>query len=210
MLARTRVGASIFGLVVLLAGCSDEKSDEPAPEGEDLADVIYVGRPTDEALVYMLDRTPEDKESQRLAIDAPAADATLSKDEPARIAYRFAVTGQLERRSNSPTEYVPPHWTKRALTDLAQLFGPERTAHAHGTPFNGLAFFLEIDDAGGNHAIRVFTDETSYQPESVAWSALSGLAQPLRLTITSAIFEENHVLANGGPYVGGSVEFRVE
>jgi hypothetical protein len=210
MRVRTYAGASIFGLTLLLAGCSGDDTDKNGDEGgADLEGVVYVGRTTDEALEYLLDRTPEDRESQRLVIDSPAADATLSKDEPPVISYHNAVTGQLERRP-APSHYVAPAWTLRARTDLSNLFGPVRAAHAHGTPFNGLAYFLEVDDADGNHGLRVFTDQPSYTPESVAWAALSGLSQPLRLTIVLAIFEENEVLANSGPYLGGSIEFRVE
>jgi hypothetical protein len=144
-----------------------------------------------------------------LIIDSPAAGATLSKDEPPAISYHYAISGQLERRP-APSRYEPPSWTLRARTDLTSLFGPLRAAHAHGTPFNGLGYYLEVNDADGNHGLRVFTDEGSYTPDSEAWSALASLSQPLRLTIVLAIFEENEVPAGNGPYLGGSIEFRVE
>src|SRR5688500_17553695 len=110
MRVRTYAGASILGLTVLLAGCSGDDTDKNGDQGgADLEGVVYVGRTTDEALMYLLDRTPKDTESQRLIIDAPAAGATLSKDEPPVISYRYAVSGQLERRL-APRQYEPPSW----------------------------------------------------------------------------------------------------
>jgi hypothetical protein len=209
MRVRTYAGPWILGQALLLAGCSDDTGKNDDEGGANLEGVVYVGRTTDEALEYLLDRMPKDSEAQRLVIDSPAADATLSKDEPSLISYHNAVTGQLEGRP-ARSRYLAPSWSLRARTDLANLFGPVRAAHAHGTPFSGLAYFLEVNDADGNHGLRVFTDEGNYMPESEAWSALAGLSQPLRLTIISAIFEENEVPAGNGPYLGGSIEFRVE
>ena len=209
MRVRTYAGASILGLTALLAGCSDDTGKNGDEGGANLEGVVYVGRTTDEALAYLLDRMPKDVESQRLIIDSPAADTTLSKDEPPVISYYYAVSGQLQRRP-APSRYVAPSWALRARTDLSNLFGPLRAAHAHGTPFSGLGYFLEVNDADGNHGLRVFTDQARYTPASEAWSALAGLSQPLRLTIVQAIFEENEVPAGNGPYLGGSIEFRVE
>jgi hypothetical protein len=210
MLARTPVKASILGLGLLFLGCSEDSGDDHPEHPAELTDVVYVGRTTDEALASMLDRNVKDSEAQRLVIDSPVADAVLSKDEPALISYRSAISGSLSPREPTPGHYVAPHWTKRALTDLVNLVGPVRSAHAHGTPFSGLAYFLEVDDADGNHVLRVFTDQASYQPESVTWAALPDFSQPLTLTIVSAIFENNAVVTDGGPHLGGSVQFRVE
>lgn len=209
MLPRTILGAWFLGFALTLAGCSDD-ADPPEEHGhDDVADVVYVGRTTDEALLYMLDRTPQDVESQRLVIDSPADGATLSKDAPETFSYHFAATGRAEP-PRPPAGYVAPDWKRRVLTDFGNLFGPVRDAHAHGTPFSGLAYYLELEDADGNRVLRVFTDETSYTPESTTWAALAELAQPLTLTIFTAVFEDNDVPAGGGPYLGGSAAFRIE
>jgi hypothetical protein len=208
MLARSLARASFFGLAVLISACSSD--DEPANEPDDssIEDVVYVAG-TDEAVEHLLDRTPKDVASQRLVIESPEDGATLSAGAPPTISYRYAADGKLllDRQQG---RYVRPSWTERALTDLRNLFGPERLAHAHGTPFTGVGYFLELEDADGNHVLRVFTDQTSYTPESATWLGLAAVSQPLTLTIVSAAFEENEIPASGGPFVGASIELRVE
>jgi hypothetical protein len=204
------LGVACIGLVTL--GCSDDEEHGHGEENPDLEDVVYAGdRVTDEALVYLLDRTPEDREAHRLVIDSPEADATLSKEEPTTIAYRPAVSGRLERQRRSDLEYATaPTWRQRAWHDLVGLIGPIKEAHAHGTPFNGLAYFLTITDADGASALRIFTHEISYTPTAEEWASLADVPQPLELSIISAIFEENEIVSGSGPWVGGSVEFSVE
>jgi hypothetical protein len=201
--------ALVLGLASI--GCSSDGESDPHDESPitGLDDVIFVGRATDEALAHLLDRTVEDSEAQRMVFDSPEASAVLSKDEPTAFTYRYAITGKLEHR-RAPEVYTPLPFRERALRDLRNLFGPIRDAHAHGTPFNGFGYFLELTDAGGASVLRIFTDETTYTADSLVWSALADASQPLTLTLVTAIFEENKVPAGGGPFVGGSVEFSVE
>jgi hypothetical protein len=90
------------------------------------------------------------------------------------------------------------------------LVGPIRVAHAHGTPFSGFGYFLTLDGADGTSVLRVFTDTTSYTPDAPAWAAFADAAQPLTLSVVTAIFEENEIPDGAGPYLGGSVDFSVE
>ncbi len=195
-----------LALAPLSVACSDDSSDDPTPGGTGTDDVVYAGGTTDEALEQLLDRAPKDVAAERLVIDAPAADAVLSAGEPGSFAFHGGTAG----RAAPPSHYSPPSWKDRAWTDLKQLFGPERAAHAHGTPYNGTAYFLVVDDAQGASRLRVFTGETSYEVDSATWSALAEVPQPLTLTIVSAFFEENDIPADGGPFVGADVQFRIE
>lgn len=210
MLARSSRVFGVAGLALAAFGCSDDDGADPAAHGNgDLSDVVYAGLVTDEALEQLLDRTPKDIPAQRLVIDSPQNGETLSKDAPAALAFHSAVTGRLEQRPR-PQHYTAPDFRARFVSDLVGLFGPIRAAHAHGTPYNGVAYFLEISDARGSDALRIFTDQTSHQPAGVEWAALADLPQPLTLTITSALFEENKIPSDGGPFLGGTAEFRVE
>ncbi|MEI9949066.1 MAG: hypothetical protein WDO74_08800 [Pseudomonadota bacterium] len=91
-----------------------------------------------------------------------------------------------------------------------QLLAPERIAHAHGTPYNGPAYYLVISGADSKQILQVFTSGASFTPEAEDWKHLAQAPQPLSLKITSAIFEENSIPANGGPFVGGKFPFRIE
>jgi hypothetical protein len=145
-----------------------------------------------------------------LVIDSPEAGATLSKDEPATIAYHPAVSGRLDRRRPSELHYAAPTWRQRVWSDILGLIGPIKAAQAHGTPFNGLGYFITITDADGGDALRIFTHEVSYATTAEEWAALAEVPQPLELSIISAIFEENEILSGDGPWLGGSLEFSVE
>jgi len=194
-------------LAPLSAACSDDSSDKANPPSESGADdVVFAGGTTDEALEQLLDRTAKDVAAERLVIDSPEADAVLNASEPALLAFHGGSTS----RGVRPLHYTAPSWKDRAWTDLKQLFGPERAAHAHGTPYSDTAYFLVIDDAKGASGLRVFTGETSYEVDSATWSALAEVPQPLTLTIVSAFFEENDIPADGGPFVGADVQFSIE
>jgi len=206
--SRMPLRSLLFALTLapLSAACSSDSSDEPALPQDGVDDVVYVGGTTDEALVQMLDRTPKDVAAERLVIDSPEAGAVLTASEPATIAFHGGSSG----RAAPPRDYAPLGFRERAWTDLKQLFGPERAAHAHGTPYSGTGYFLVLDDARGNAVLRVFTSQTSYAIDSATWFALADVDQPLHLTITSAFFEENGIPADGGPFVGADVRFSIE
>lgn len=210
MPARVTSIASIFCLAVLLAGCSDDEQHAHPEDEHELSDVVFVGKATDEALEYLLDRPAKDSESERLTIDSPEAGATLSKDEAPTIAYHSAVSGRLEPRPLAPSPYVRPPWPRRAIDELVGLFGPLRSAHAHGAPFSGLGYYLELVDGDGKRLLRVFTDERSYTPELATWSQFADVAQPIELTIVSAAFEQNEIPSGGGPFLGARIDFTVE
>ncbi len=195
-----------LALAPLSVACSDDSNDDPTPGDAGTDDVVYAGGTTDEALEQLLDRTTKDVAAERLVIDSPAAGAVFSASEPGAFAFHGGSTG----RAAPPAHYGPLDWKHRAWTDLKQLFGPERAAHAHGTPYSGTAYFLVVDDAQGAARLRVFTGETSYEVDSATWSALAGVPQPLTLTIVSAFFEENDIPADGGPFVGADVQFSIE
>ncbi len=92
---------------------------------------------------------------------------------------------------------APSIW-QRSFHELLQLLAPERIAHAHGTPYNGPAYYLVISGADSKQILQVFTSGASFTPEAEDWKHLAQAPQPLSLKITSAIFEENSIPANGG------------
>lgn len=185
-------------------GCSSSHHDHD--ETASLGDVVFVGGTTDEALSVMLDSTAKDVASERVTFVSPAPAAELSKDAPVTVEFQTARAERLRPPARLPFVPSPP---QRALWDLKQLLAPIRVAHAHGTPFNGTGYFLVFADASGMARLRVFTAQTAYTPDEAAWRGLAIGRQPIALRITSATFEENAVLVDGGPFAAGSIEFSV-
>ena len=206
---RLRAG---WPLLLLLASCSsDAPADHDHPAGqEDITDVIYVGGVTDEALVRLLDVTPKSDARQAVILDSPDITAPVSKH--GAPTFQFHLASQATRAPGlrvRPAGQGPSKW-QRAFHGLVQFISPERIAHAHGTPYNGTAYYLVISDATSKQRLQVFTTATSFTPEAVDWQNLVEAPQPLKLEITSAFFEENDIPADGGPYVGGSFPFQIE
>ena len=81
----------------------------------------------------------------------------------------------------------------------------ERAAFAHGAPFNGTAFYLVFSTDQDEQILRVFTNATSYTPDEAAWEKLSAAEGTIKLEIMSAIFENNLLTSDGGPYDGSSI-----
>lgn len=205
MLPRRRAA---LALLLALSSCSSDSSVPERTEpgaAPDVEDVVYVGGTSDEALERLLDAKPKDDPSQYVIVDAPDLSTPIPADTPAAFEYHLA--SEASRVRALPP--APPAW-QRPLRELLKLLGPPRVAYAHGVPFNGQGYFLELLDADAEPVLRVFTAKTSYMPAAEAWQTLVNAKQPLSLRVTSAFFENNDIRSDGGPYVGGSFEFRIE
>jgi len=201
-------------LVLSLSACS---SDSNAPTGQndpggeqDISNVIYVGGVTDEALERMLDGTPKNDPRQTVIVDAPDLGSPVPKDTAATFQFHLATEAKrMPGLQPVPASNSASIW-QRGFHELLQFLAPERVAHAHGTPYNGTAYYLVITDKDSKQILQVFTPETSFTPEAVDWQHLTDAPQPLTLKITSAFFDDNSVTTDGGPFVGGSFQFRIE
>jgi hypothetical protein len=201
-------------LLLFLSACSsnsDAPTDHPDTGGEqDISDVIYVGGVTDEALEHLLNATPKHDPLRALIVDPPDLSAPLPQDKAATFTFKLAPEA---RRAPDPRlgPGRPPRsrW-RHAAHEVLQFLSPERIAHAHGTPYNGTAYYLVITDAASKTKLQVFTPEMSYTPEAVDWQNLVQAAQPLTLTITSADFDDNSIPAGSGPFAGGTFPFTIE
>ncbi|HYP76740.1 MAG TPA: hypothetical protein VER12_12320 [Polyangiaceae bacterium] len=200
-------------LISLLSACSTNSSDptEHGPAGEqDISNVIYVGGVTDEALARMLDATPKNDPRQAVIVDSPDLTAPLPKDGPATFQFHLAT-----QASRSPDRHLPSAQPRnarlqRSFHEFLQLLAPERIAHAHGTPYRGVAYYLVFMDKESKPILQVFTPETSFTPGTVDWQHLTEAPQPLTLQISSAYFEDDSIPTDGGPFVGGTFPFRIE
>ncbi|HYQ42366.1 MAG TPA: hypothetical protein VER11_10360 [Polyangiaceae bacterium] len=201
-------------LVLLLSACSSD-SNAPAnqngPDGQqDISNVIYVGGVTDEALERMLDVAPKNDPRQAVIVDAPDLSVPVPKETAATFEFHLATEAKRAPSLHPGPAGNPPSKWRRGVHEFLQFLAPERIAHAHGTPYNGTAYYLVITDKDSKQILQVFTSGTSFTPEAADWQHLTDAPQPLTLAITSAFFEDNSVPSDGGPFVGGSFQFRIE
>jgi hypothetical protein len=205
---------------VAVSACS---ASAPTPTGGAPADVVYDGEATDEALLRLLERTPRDVASRRLALDGLGSNVILSSAAPPQFSFHVA-TGRAELTrsptSNSGTQRrssligaaarpAAPWFSPRFASELTAVFLPIREAHAHGAPLNGPGFLLVVSDGAGTERLRVFTTHTAYTPPLQLWQAVASEPGTLNLSINWAIFDQNDIPADGGPFIGASASLQI-
>lgn len=192
-------GAVFVGTSV--GACGGGTENPPATNEPDLTGVIYAGAATDEALEALLLAAPKTDPAQAAAVDTPAAGATLPKDVPPTIEWH--VSGSSAAREPSAGERIA-----RAAKAIGSFFGP-REAWAHGAPVNGRAYLLVFSTPKSPELVRVFTTELSYTFDAANWTKLALTGEPVTLVVTNAIFEDNRVAQDGGPFTGNAVTFSI-
>lgn len=200
-MATRLVRRSVLSLAASLSlyggACSSdpETSPDDPHDDPDLEDVIYLGETNDEGLEVLL--AAPLKSGAAPIVTSPEDGAVL--EEKATFEFEKGVTARLERA---------PSNARRRTSSFAELFGPERSAHAHGAPMNGDAYLLTFASADEPELLRVFTDSTSYEPEDDAWALLASAGE-LTLTVRMGVFEEGRLASGGGPFESTPVSFSI-
>jgi len=190
--------------VLSLPACGDSRDapDAPAPPATQ-----YIGAVTDEALARLLALPLEDATAGPWAISSPSADAALSGSEPIVLSVQRAATAEhVSKRPARPRLAQSRCFGAR----VSRFLQPIAVAHAHGLPFNGRAFYFVVNDAVAGTRVRIFADRTSVTLDSAKAAELRGAAQPLTLSVITAVFEQNEVASGAGPFALGSTRFFVE
>ncbi|MCK6587561.1 MAG: hypothetical protein HUU21_00245 [Polyangiaceae bacterium] len=204
----------------LLYAC---EHDAELPAG--YTDVLLQGTVTDEALVAFagaLDQGPPDVVPSRApTLDSPAEGAVIPKASATTFNWHFGMTASAPKGANPGfsekaawwNPLSPPVQAARPIRllqkPLRELFGPVRSAYAHGDPFTGVATFLVFSTDSDPRLLRVFTSETSYAPDTTAWGKLAAAGKPITLTLSAADFESNRIVQEGGPFAGSSITFTI-
>ena len=194
------------GASVALYSASCSSSGESEEENAELADVIYQGETTDEALEQLIDAQAKEDAAKAPVFVSPADGAELPAATPAKFSWH-AGTAALPV---TPLFRLADRQAPSFSSPLAELFGPERAARAHGEPLNGTAYWLVFSTPKEAKLLRVFTAETSYTPDATAWAKLTSAGDTITVTIKSAIFDTNELAADGGPWAGTPVKITVK
>jgi hypothetical protein len=189
MLTRVRLLAA--PALAALAGCGHDH-DDPVIDPS-LADVIYEGGANDEALEALLAAQAVVDPARGATLVSPEQGATVPAAEPAAFSWG---EGSAWRTRPRPVERLV------GLVGGALVMG-------HGAPVNGRAYFVVFHTEGDPELTRVFTGLTSYAPATEVWQKMTAAGQPIAVTITSGIYDNNLLAADGGPFVGDTTTFTI-
>lgn len=208
-----RCSASALAICV---ACSAGAPDEQHANLEDeLAGVVYQGKVTDEALLRLLDRAPQPESQVHVSVCSLEAGASLTQEAPiefssAMSSCALGSNSAAKGRSGAAAGTARVQFSgEPVLSMLLGALAPIRVAHAHGSPFNGTAYYLRVLDAEGLVSMQAFTDATAYTPNQAQWTRMSESTGPLRLEIFWAEFDNNEVAGNG-PFEARPVSFQLE
>ncbi len=205
----------LLGVHVLVNGLACGGDDDDGAAGSagsagsgpvNLDAVVYEGGVTDEAVASMLGVSSQTDDGKAPRVTAPTDGAVI----PAGEAFTFTWPASTARLD------VPASWpglapSLPAAPRLPAWLGPERSAHAHGEPYTGVAYLLTFGTASKPDLLRVATSQTSYTPGAPAWQTLAGAGEAITLTLTVARLEANLLVAAGGPFSSSSgVTFTVQ
>jgi hypothetical protein len=194
---------------VAIYACGDHEHAE-VPATYD--DVIYEGDTTDEALVALVSaidqKTPAAVPSQAPTLDTPAAGALPKTPIPT---FTWHVGAMAARTPAAPPVLfrVEAPSARAFFSPLAELVGPPRAVRAHGTPFTGTATWLVFSTDTNPKLARVLTGSTSYTPQQAVWDRMVAAKAPITLTLVGAVFADNRVVTDGGPFQGSKTTFTI-
>lgn len=227
MIERMRRAFLLAPLACAAIYACDGGETEPTMAGppDGYEDVVLQGDVTDETLVGFVSSLEEgglqDDPSQAPSMASPAAGAQLPKGTVPEFSWtsggaaRLAPYGAPVRWAGlapAPADGIPRSLVRDLVAfgaPLRELLAAPRAAHAHGAPYSGTATFVELTAKDGATLLRVFTSAQKLTPSQAEWDAMAAAAQPITIELTSALFEENRVVADGGPFAGTVIDFTI-
>lgn len=164
----------------------------------DLSDVVLDGT-NDEALGALIDAPVVSDPSRARVFDSPGANAKLGA---APVAFAWRVAGSSEAPGGRQVRTIAGGFGVRGALGL-------RDAFAHGPAVNGKAYLLVVSSATNPKLLRVFTTGTSFTPSPAAWAVIAAGGGQRTATVTTGIFDDSNLAADGGPFAGHPVSFEV-
>ncbi|HEX8823980.1 MAG TPA: hypothetical protein VF794_28940 [Archangium sp.] len=177
----------------LAASACDSNSSE-------CGEPVYVGRATDEAWRALVDakQRPADSSLAVTLVSPSEGQLYATEAAPPRWEWTSPLRASLDRPRSGALALAPPPRSSRSFTAwLGELLLP--TAHAHGTPFTGDIYWVEVSTPGSKCPVaQVLTPDLSWQLDANTWAELGKNGNAFSLQVTSAYLQENRVTE--GPY----------
>jgi hypothetical protein len=205
------VAVVAFG-VSLGFGCGDSGTDGEGGENPALADVVYEGGATDEALEALLDASIVTTAATPANFTAPLNMAVVPASPAPTFTWTVATTAARapsDRTTPPGRLFDAPRSSPEGVVErsLARWLSNVPVAYAHGTPTSGPGFLVVFSTASNDKLVRVFTTNTSYTPSADALAKLTGAGTTIHAVITSAEFDQNRIAQDGGPWKGAEITF---
>lgn len=199
-------GGAFFGAAYLLTftACDEEGTTEDG--------IVYIGGATDEALDALLAGSAKSDSGKAVTFEAPTKDEVIPGDEPFTFIWSEAgASARLDPSHLDPIHFGP---LERERSPLERALGVAlqgtRSAHAHGDPISGVAYYLVFSSSSDDEIVRVFTTNTDYTPGQDEWGKLRGAEGKISLRLTWADFETNRVVEGGGPWATPAISFTIQ
>lgn len=177
--------------IVYAPACDDHSTVESTD------DTVYEGGTNDEALVKLDEAKATDDPAGGPVFVVPDANASLVAAPPPTFSWKASPTAA-RMPTRAPVRIAAP-----------APFGSVRSAHAHGAPVNGRAYLVAFTGASGAPVLRVFTTTTTYTPNAARWERLRASGASLTATITTASYDNNNIVPDGGPRKGAPRTFSI-
>jgi len=183
-----------------------------------LADVVYEGGTTDEALQALLDAMPTSPPQLVANFTAPTNGAVV----PSSPAPQFTWAVGAKATFDSPRHFIDPmnvdtapRFAKSTSPGvvgviLSGLLSGVPEAYAHGTPTSGPAYYVLFTTSKNDKLLRVFTPNLTYTPDATALAKLKGAGEAIHAIVTYAEFDQNRIAQDGGPYKGSEIVFTLQ
>ncbi len=220
----------LFGGAVFLAGsgagCKGSSGTGGAggDQGDPtLADVVFEGGATDEALGALIAATPAttpptlvanftSPTNNAMVASSPAPRFTWARGAMATDARPVELPAPLFEREVGPRAGAgrrgPFEGAARSIAEALLAGIPE--AHAHGTPMSGTGYFVLFTTTKNDKLLRVFTSATEYTPDAASLAKLQGAGEAIHAVVTNADFDQNRIAQDGGPYKGAEIVFTLQ
>jgi len=177
------IGAAVW--LTTFVGCSDESAGTGGAGPIVHEGVVYEGGTTPDALDALLGAPPTHDPTKTAVLEWPSNNEILSPDHPQSFCW---VIGE------------PTGLFQRLLEGLP--LGGVRSAHAQAYPVNGPAYLVTFAGPDGALLHRAFTNATVYVPSLEVWGELTAADVPITVTVTWADFQDDAIIAGGGPWQG--------
>jgi len=200
MARATTVGLfiALSSAVVYGGACAGDAPLDPA-----LADVVFQGEADGPALDQLLAATPVMNAARAAVIDAPPTGTILKASSIATFTWHAGGAAA----ARLPPSLLPPPARPEPAPWLRDLVGPERAARAGQS---GVGYFLQFSTEKTPRLLRVFTTGTSYTPDAKAWKTLSAAMIWTTLSIFTATFDDDALMAGQGPFEGTPILFCID
>ncbi|MBS2012505.1 MAG: hypothetical protein JST00_06450 [Deltaproteobacteria bacterium] len=201
LLSRPRT-ALLFTLVLFFLVGPSSCNEEDLGGDSRFRDVAFANGTTDEALGAMLAVDALRDPARGPDLTSPTRGAHVPVAPPLVFRWKPLAVASV---SNRPDFFFAISPRSRR----AAAWSPFPLAHAHGLPFTGVAYLLVLQTPLVPEFRRVFTTETTYQPDDETWQALRNVRGNITVSVTAGAFDGDRLRAGASVFRSDVFAFNI-